>query len=50
MSVDPRDTLEAQERAVEGRDRLGRGFGKFWVALVALVAIGIVVLIVVFAM
>ena len=49
MTVDPRETLEAEERALEGRERLGRGIGKFWIALVVAVAIGIVVLIVVFA-
>ena len=49
MTVDPRETLEAEKQALEGRERLGRGIGKFWIALVVAVAIGIVILIVVFA-
>ncbi len=48
MTVDPRETLEAEKQALEGRERLGRGIGKFWVAFVAAVAIGVVILIVVF--
>ena len=50
MTVDPREQVEAQEQALEGRERLGRGIAKFWVALAAVVVIGIVVLIVVYAM
>ncbi len=49
MTTDPRETQAAQERALEGRERLGRGIGKFWIALVVAVAIGIVVVIVLFA-
>jgi hypothetical protein len=46
VTVDPRETLEAEQRALEGRERLARGIGRFWIALVVAVAVGIVVLIV----
>jgi hypothetical protein len=49
VTVDPRETLEAEEQALEARERLGRGIGKFWIALLVAVAIGIAVVIVVFA-
>ena len=50
MTTDPRETQAAQERAVEGRERLGRGIGKFWVALAVAVVVGVALVIVVFAM
>ena len=46
MTTDPRETLEAQEEALEARARLARGFGGWYGAVTVLVVVAIVVLIV----
>ena len=50
VTVDPRETLEAEEKALEARERLGRGLGGWFLAVTAAIVIAIVVVIVVFAM
>ena len=46
MTTDPRETLQAEEQALEARERLARGIGRFWIALAAVVAVGIVVVVI----